>query len=67
MDKCFISLMQIAENQTKDANFKIQLREWTNQNNKKITEHIISIFKKNLKSDPERWSFGDYKKWVLNG
>ena len=48
-------------------NFKIQFTEWVAKNRKKILEHIVGIFKKNLRSDPNRWSFNDYRNWVLSG
>ena len=67
MDNCFISLNAIAEREIEDKQFKIAYREWIMKNKKGFYDGILAVFNKYKKTDPNKWLYADFKRWILSG
>ena len=67
MDNCFISLMATLEKDLTDNNFRNCLKDWVSKNKKTYFDQILVIFNKYKRSDPHKWNYNDYKRWVLSG
>lgn len=58
--------MAIAEKDITDSQFRVSLREWIMKNKKSFYDQVLGVFNKHKKTDPERWLYADYKRWVLS-
>ena len=67
VDNCFISLMIIAEKQIQDSQFRVALRDWVMKNKKTFYDGVLAAFNKNKKTDPNKWMYADFKRWILSG
>ena len=59
--------MAIAETNIEDKKFKLALREWVMKNKKQFYDAVLEVFNKNKKTDPNKWMYADFKRWVLSG
>lgn len=67
MDNCFISLMATVEKDISDNNYRVCLKDWVSKNKKSFFDHVIGMFNKYKRTDPHKWNYNDYKRWVLSG
>lgn len=67
MDNVFISLLALFEKDLSDNHFRVSLKEWVSKNRKIFFDEVLKIFHKFKRSDPVKWSYVDYKRWVLSG
>ncbi len=59
--------MACVEKDITDNNFRVNLREWVGKNKKIFFDQIISIFNKYKRTDPHKWNYNDFKRWVQSG
>lgn len=67
MDNCFVSLMAAMEKDLTENQLKLTLKDWISKNKKVFFEEILKIFQKHKKSDPVKWNYSDFKRWILSG
>ena len=66
IDNCFISLMAIAEKDIPDRQYKMALRDWVMKNKKSFYDGVLATFNKYKRSDPHKWGYADFKRWVMS-
>lgn len=67
MDNCFVSVLNAAQKNIDDHNFRINFKDWVNKHRKQFFDATLRIFEKYKRSDPNYWNMADYKRWVLSG
>lgn len=67
MDNCFVSLMIALNQDLTDTQFKLCLKDWISKNKKQFFDEILKIFHKHKRSDPVKWNYSDFKRWILSG
>jgi hypothetical protein len=43
------------------------LKDWVSKNKKQFFDEILKIFHRHKRSDPVKWNYIDFKRWVLSG
>jgi hypothetical protein len=67
MDNILTSLMSALEKDLTDNYFKVSLKDWIIKNKNGFYQQIINVFNKHKRSDPNKWNYADFKRWVLTG
>lgn len=67
MDNCLSGLMAALEKEITDQHLKICLKDWLSKNRKIFFDETLKVFHNNKRSDPNKWLYNDYKRWVLSG
>ncbi len=59
--------MVALEKDITENHFRVCLKEWISKNKKQFFDEVLKIFHKHKRSDPNKWNYSDFKRWVLSG
>lgn len=59
--------MAVVKKDLTENHFKVSLKDWISKNKKVFFDEILKVYHKYKRSDPNKWNYIDYKRWVLSG